>query len=286
MTASGGRGPAELIARAVRAEVVEGAGGYTLAEIRRLFEAEGFSLPSDFEPTQGSMRLSMARAFDESIDLRAAEDVAAYLRVVERLIDELTETAERVDHRWAPDRLKRIRRELSRAGIATEPDGRLTLARRFVTSEALSKAPTESGIRLAMTTLERSEAEPEEKVGAAKELLEATIKHALAELSESHDANGDIPALAKQLHKRLRLDPKAVAPTTRGAETMVRLLAGLTQIPQGLAELRNEGYGTGHGRAMRISGIKARHADLAARSAIAYAAFVLDTLADPEAPWR
>ena len=276
----------EAIPRAVRAEVVEAAGGYTLAEIRRLFEPEGFSLPPDFEPTQGSMRMSMAHAFDESIELRSSEDVAAYLRVVERLVDNLTETAERVDHRWAPDRLKRIRRELSRAGVATEPDGRLVLARRLVTSDALVNTPTESGIRLAMTTLERSEAESEEKVGAAKELVEATVKHALTVLGQAHEPNSDLPELAGLLHKRLRLAPRAIAPTTRGAETMVRILGGLTQIPHGLAELRNEGYGTGHGRAIRISGIRPRHADLAVRAAIAYASFILETIADPDAPWR
>jgi hypothetical protein len=104
------------------------------------------------------------------------------------------------------------------------------------------------------------------------------MKHALAELAEAYESNADIPALAKILHRRLRLDPRSVAPTARGAETMVRLLAAFAQIPQGLAELRNEGYGTGHGQVTRISGIKPRHADLAARSAIAYVAFVLDTL--------
>jgi hypothetical protein len=185
MTARGGRGRLEPIPRAIRAEVVEAAGGFTLNEIRRLFEAEGFSLPPDFEPTQGSMRMSMANAFDESIDLRSSDDVAAYLRVVERLIDDLNETAARTVHRWAPDRLRRLQRELARAGVVTHPDGRLTLAAPGLTSStALTAAPTESGIRLAMTTLERSDGEPEEKVGAAKELVEATVKHALAALDE------------------------------------------------------------------------------------------------------
>jgi hypothetical protein len=137
-----------------------------------------------------------------------------------------------------------------------------------------------------MTTLERSDGEPEEKVGAAKELVEATVKHALAALDEPHMADADLPELAGVLHKRLRLTPRAIAPTTKGAETMVEILGGLTQIPHGLAQLRNEGYGTGHGRASRISGIRPRHADLAARAAIAYASFVLETIADPEAPWR
>jgi abortive infection Abi-like protein len=276
----------DLLPRAIRAEVIDAASAYTLAEITKLFTSEGFSLPSGFEPTQGRMRRSMAEAFDSTIDFRSPEDVEAYLRVVERLLDELATTASRTDHFWAPDRITKIRRELGRAEVTIESDGRLRLTKRLILSQSLAAAPTESGIRLAITRLERSEAEPEEKVGAAKELVEATMKHALAELAEAYDSNADIPALAKVLHRRLRLDPRGIAPTARGAETMVRLLAGFSQIPQSLAELRNEGYGTGHGQVTRISGIKPRHADLAARSAIAYAAFILDTLADPEAPWR
>jgi hypothetical protein len=66
----------------------------------------------------------------------------------------------------------------------------------------------------------------------------------------------------------------------------VRILSGLTNIPAGLAELRNAGYGTGHGHARRISGIKERHAELAARAAVTYSTFMLDTITDPEAPWR
>jgi hypothetical protein len=31
---------------------------------------------------------------------------------------------------------------------------------------------------------------------------------------------------------------------------------------------------------------RAPHAELAARSAVAYATFILDTIVDPEAPWR
>jgi hypothetical protein len=72
----------------------------------------------------------------------------------------------------------------------------------------------------------------------------------------------------------------------KGADTIVRILGGLTNIPSGLAELRNAGYGTGHGQSRRISGIKERHAELAARAAITYSSFMLDTIDDPDAPWR
>jgi hypothetical protein len=224
---------------------------------------------------------------DNSGDL-IPEDAAAYLRVVDRLLDELGDTYRTRHEDWASEAQDRLLREFRRAEIEPDldHDGALALPSRITVSASLAAAPTESGIRLAVARLEWSRAEPEERVGAAKELVEATIKYALGQLAEAHDANAEIPALAKQLHKRLRLDPSAIAPTNKGADTIVRILGGLMNIPQGLAELRNAGYGTGHGQATRISGIRPRHSDLAVRAAIAYAAFVLDTVNDPEAPWR
>lgn len=277
-----GQASSDLIPAGVRAEVADTMSQYTLAEIGRLFEPEGFSLPADFELPQSAMRRGKVAGYESSIDFASLDDAEAYLRVLERLLDQLSDTGTP----WSGTARDRLLRMLLRAEIRLDDHGRLRASRHPVTSSSLSAAPSESGVRLAMTRLERSDAEPEENVGAAKELVEACIKFALLELGETFDAGTDVPALAKQLHKRLKLDPRAIAPTARGAETIVRLLAGLTQIPQGLAELRNEGYGTGHGQAKRISGIKPRHADLAARAAIAYASFVLDTVADPDAPWR
>jgi hypothetical protein len=162
----------------------------------------------------------------------------------------------------------------------------LVLPARIAARSTLSAAPTESGIRLAISSLERPDAEPEERVGAAKELVEAAVKFALDELREPYGPHDDLGVLAKRAHARLRVDPSGVAPTTKGAETILRILGGLAAIPSGLSELRNAGYGTGHGRGRRIAGIRPRHAELAARAAIAYATFILDTLQDPDAPWR
>jgi hypothetical protein len=144
----------------------------------------------------------------------------------------------------------------------------------------------ESAIRLHVERLERLDQEPEELIGAAKELIEATAKFVLMELGETFGDHEDVAALSKKALVRLKLHPETIAPTARGAEVMTRLLGGLAQVAGGLAELRNMGYGTGHGRGRRVSGIKPRHAEFAARSAVAYATFVLDTFEDEDAPWR
>jgi hypothetical protein len=278
--------PGDLLAAAVRAEVANVLSAYPLAQIRQLFATEGFREPAGFELTQGSMRRSLVTAVDDGIDFGSPAETQRYLRVVERILEDLDDTAKTGPHPWASESRTKILRELRRAGINPDTDGRLIVPSRIAASPSLAAAPDETGIRLAIAALERSGTEPEERIGAAKELVEATIKFSLEELKEAYGRADDLGALAKQLHARLRLDPSGIAPTTKGADSIIRILRGLTSIPAGLAELRNAGYGTGHGQSRRISGIKPRHADLAARSAIAYASFVLDTLADPAAPWR
>jgi hypothetical protein len=259
---------------------------YTLGEIGQWFAAEGFQPRADLNLGQGQMRRTLVAAIDSTIDFSSPADAQRYLRVVERFLEELADTAKRTEHPWAEQMTTKLLRELARVDIVPNARDRLLLPSRVAASRTLASAPDETGIRLAITGLERAGIEPEERIGLAKELVEATIKFALDQLNETYARTADLGDLAKQLHGRLKMDPVGVAPTTKGASTIVRVLGGLANIPAGLAELRNEGYGTGHGRAMRISGIKERHADLAARSAIAYASFILDTVNDPGAPWR
>lgn len=67
---------------------------------------------------------------------------------------------------------------------------------------------------------------------------------------------------------------------------MKRILGGVTTIATDLAELRNRGHGTGHGPATARVGLRPRHAHLAVYAALTWCQLMLDTLADPEAPWR
>jgi hypothetical protein len=63
-------------------------------------------------------------------------------------------------------------------------------------------------------------------------------------------------------------------------------MSGLTQIVAGLGELRNRGYGTGHGTKCERVGLRPRHAQLAANASMTWCSMMLDTLADPNAPLR
>lgn len=67
---------------------------------------------------------------------------------------------------------------------------------------------------------------------------------------------------------------------------MKKILGGVSAIAIGVAELRNRGYGTGHGAAGERTGLGDRHAHLAVNAALTWCQLMLDTLADPMAPWK
>jgi hypothetical protein len=70
--------------------------------------------------------------------------------------------------------------------------------------------------------------------------------------------------------------PENIPESSKGAESIKRTLSSLSQITQGLAELRKL-YGTGHGRAASHRGLDARHARLSVASAAAFVEFAVAT---------
>lgn len=263
-------------------DTVGGDGLYVVREIADLFELEGFERGVLVEPETIGSRRQEAEAYQATIDFTSVEQSVQYLRVVAQVL---------ADHDGDVD-WKRMKRDrllgvLRRAGIKPDIDGNLPLPpSRALGSISLAGVSSESDIRLHIRRLERLEQEPEEMIGAAKDLMEATVKYALIVLEGASPESESLPTLASRTMKALKLHPGAIAPTKKGAEVMLSILGGVGKVAPGLAELRNLGYGVGHGRGERIAGIKRRHAELAARSAITFSAFVLDTLGDPDAPWR
>jgi hypothetical protein len=280
----------DLIPQRVRTALREAVGGqgiYTLGLIGNLFEAEGFQAAPDTSPGPlPESRREYCERFHTAIEWTSTDHAQRYLNVVERVIEEYEATIREAAFP-APDyerRVARLRSALAQSGI--QPDsGRLRLPT-TVFAMRMAGVPTESDIRMHAVRLARLDQEPEETIGAAKELVEATAKHVLITLRLDVDPKADVSAVSKEALKALKLHRDAIAPTARGADVITKMLAGLQQIAVGLAELRNVGYGTGHGRGTRIPGIKARHAHFVARSAVAYTEMMLDTLHDEDAPWR
>ena len=114
-------------------------------------------------------------------------------------------------------------------------------------------------------------------IGTAKELIETICKAILekndVELNETD--KDDLPKILKKTLNVLQLLPENIDNNKKGAESIKKILGGLTTIVQGLAELRNT-YGTGHGKSANFKGLQPKHAKLAANAASIVAYFLLE----------
>lgn len=131
-----------------------------------------------------------------------------------------------------------------------------------------------------------AETDPPLAIGTAKELIESTAKAVLQEVGQVVDDKDDLPILVGKAQDALGLHPKSAGTGPDSTEAVRRILGGMITVASGLAELRNRGYGTGHGPAGKRVGLRPRHARLAVNAAVTWCSLVLDTLADPEAPWQ
>lgn len=223
---------------------------------------------------------------DERFDLVGTSD-ATFLSFVERLVDPVV----RPDAAEAVALAERLNEQLRRDGwglVETETLGGRPRFRVEPRDPAHRRA--EASLRNAAVVLgsawmhhelDRIEAaidtDPSLAIGTAKELVETCCKHVADKLGLEIPANPDMPDLVKAVLKALELVPEGVPEAKKGARTIRRTLSNLSQVTQGLSELRQL-YGTGHGRDSRHQGLRPRHARLAVAAAASFVAFIVATL--------
>ncbi len=86
-------------------------------------------------------------------------------------------------------------------------------------------------------------------IGSAKELVESTAKLVLRTCGEVVDDKDDLPALVTKAQRALDVHPSSPRPGPDNSDAVKKILGGAMTITNGLADLRNRGYGTGHGPA-------------------------------------
>lgn len=89
--------------------------------------------------------------------------------------------------------------------------------------------------------------DPPLAIGAAKELLETVFKAILGLEGTGKETKLDLPDLAKKVNIALGLDDQGTRGDEPGAKQRRGVLKGLNSIVNGIGEIRNEGFGTGHG---------------------------------------
>ncbi|GAB3237770.1 hypothetical protein GCM10027456_00890 [Kineosporia babensis] len=145
-----------------------------------------------------------------------------------------------------------------------------------------SAAITENLRRLSASV----DSDPRLAVSVAKDLVESTAKLVLRERRIEFNSKSDLPALVTQAQQCLKLHAAGVKDgATEEAKALKTILGSLTRLTQGVTELRNQ-VGVGHGRESVPGWIRPRHARLAAGAAATWCNLMLETLGDPDAPWR
>ncbi len=269
---------AELISRTTRGLFRDLMTNSTVPEIRAAFQDEGFTPSPTCAYEDSSSRRTLTQAYVEAVDWTDSGHLTRALRAVERLVD------------GVPSDLGirfRFLSSLRRDGYVLDEDtGHLLPIGPQLPETALNVLKDPSAIREHLDRIQRAAGDdPALAIGSAKDLIESTAKVVLTERGLPADEKADMPALINQAQRALGLHPSTATAGPDGSDPVKKILGSVTGIAVGVNELRNHA-GTGHGPTATRTGLGARHAHLAVNAALTWCQLVLDTLADPDAPWR
>jgi hypothetical protein len=276
------QGRRELISRSTRTAFRETGANLILRVIDDLWQDQGFRPSNEIPPLEGERRTLYQRYLD-SVDWADADQVARAIGAFERTAADTSRNL-----------IARIQalRQIEREGYDVDDEGyegvRITPRIVVLREGSLAGLTDPTAIRDGLDRITRAieDGDPAQAIGSAKELIESTAKVVLREVGEPANDKDDLPQLVYQAQVALRVHPSTASPGPDGSEAVKKILGGAITITTGLAELRNRGYGTGHGVGGRRVALHARHAHLAVSGARLWCEFMLDTLSDPNAPWR
>ncbi|WP_234025778.1 MULTISPECIES: abortive infection family protein [Streptomyces] len=250
-----------------------------------LWEDHGFAPipPEQLKYQDSGQRRTEFMLYAEGVDWSDPDHVRRALLVFEDFIRAYRDPGQQDTPTW----LENIRVRLERDGFSLDQSGKISWAAPPVLARDLSNLSDPSGITIELERIRRDlTTDPSGAIGAAKQLIEATAKTALRELAIEIDSNAALPSLINTVQKSLKLDAASAPAGPDGSKAIRKVLSGAINIAVGVAELRNQGFGSGHGQASAPSGLGVRHARLTVNAAVTWCELILDTLADPAAPWR
>ncbi len=124
--------------------------------------------------------------------------------------------------------------------------------------------------------------DPAQAIGSSKELLETVLKAVLGLHGTGPETKIAMPKLVKKANVALGLDAAGVRDEDAGAQQRRQLLGSLSHIVNSAAELRNAGFGTGHGHSQRPA-LDVATARLVVSAAVAAATFYIEAHAASQA---
>lgn len=258
-----------------------------LREIDVLFENNDIPLgpPQPLDGDPGERRERMRR-YLASIEFSSASDTARLTRVYSDLMQDI---ARRRNEPWFDSAyLERWVQTLRAEGFevdettwaVTDPTGPAAVS---FTPEALA-AVSESGVihdHLARLG-DAVDSDPRLALSTAKALIESTAKLVLTERGKTYTKGAKVPALVTAAQESLGLSAKSVSDENA---SLRQVLQSLVTLAQSVTEIRNQ-VGVDHGAESVPAWVRPRHARLVVGAAQVWCQLMLETLADPTAPWR
>jgi hypothetical protein len=272
----------ELVSRATRRALRGLATDVYVKAIEGLWQDQGFVPVSDLHYEDSSERRTTFESYAASVDWTDVAQVGRALRVFE---SQLRWLARQEWHRASS--FDEVRELLDDDGFELDERCRIRWRRPPALEATLAGLTDPSGIRAELERIRRALARRSDwRDWCGQATCRGTAKVVLTERRLPVAADAKVPELVKAAQQALQLHPSSKIPGPDSSEAVKRILGGVSSIAVGVAELRNRGYGSGHGQASTPTGLSPRHAHLAVNAAITWCHLLLDTLADPTAPWR
>lgn len=271
----------------VRRLVIDYATYVVVREVNALFQDNGIMPDSTARfPDESSVRRSTARAHLASLDPESEEDDRKLLRVYADLWQEISQgddSANPAVNNALRDRWERVLKGAGfnldqKAGtidFCADPD------QREFSPESLAALRDPEAILNHLRRIEAGiETDPRLVISASKAIIETTAKAVLRARNVTMSGKETMPTLICRAVESLGLDAKG---TDDGS--LKRIFGPLSSMPLAISEIRNK-VGVDHGSEEVPRWVRPRHARLIYNSAYGWCHFMLDTLNDPDAPWR
>lgn len=276
-----------LLSERARFAVRDAMSGTTLREINQMWQDEGFAPVLEDPAPVGGQRVTHFQGYLDKVDWTDADHVRRALRVFETAVKPMFANDETLQA--TEGQRERIRRLFAKDGVTVTDDGQFVgdpLGP--VVASSLDALTDPSVIEEHLERIARAvvSQDPAQAIGSAKELIESTAKLVLFETGYQITGREELPELVKLAQEQLQVHPTQAKVGPDGTGPVRKILGASITITTGVTELRNAGFGTGHGGAAPRSGLGPRHARLTVNAARTWCEFILDTLADEKAPWR
>lgn len=260
--------------------------GTSVREIDALFDDRGVALgPPQPKENDESVRRERMRRYLVSLDLGDAADAQRLTAVLGDVLQTIIQDG---SVGWGNDNSLREKwvRILREDGFEVdEATGTVRFGRAGtkLTEHALNALPDPQSIQDHLRRLGDSvDTDPRLAVSTAKALIESTAKCVLTARGQTFAPKAKVPALVNAAQESLGLAPKSVSDEDRALRQALQSLVTLTQ---SVTELRNS-VGIDRGAEELPRWVRPRHARLVVGAAQVWCQLMLETLADPDAPWR